>query len=72
VHVQLAPGDRSSLLYSIAAMRDRLAAIVREVRHGTEAVATASDEIASGNLDLSTRTEQQAARWKKPPRRWKN
>jgi methyl-accepting chemotaxis protein len=60
VHVQLAPGDRSSLLYSIAAMRDRLAAIVREVRHSTEAVATASDEIASGNLDLSTRTEQQA------------
>ena len=60
VHVQLAPGDRSSLLYSIAAMRDRLAAIVSEVRHGTDAVATASDEIASGNLDLSSRTEQQA------------
>ncbi|RZT09460.1 methyl-accepting chemotaxis protein [Duganella sp. CF402] len=60
VHVQLAPGDQSSLLYSIAAMRDRLAAIVSEVRHSTEAVATASDEIASGNHDLSVRTEQQA------------
>ncbi|MHA4866853.1 methyl-accepting chemotaxis protein [Duganella sp. PWIR1] len=60
VHVQLANGDRSSLLYSIAAMRDRLAAIVSEVRSSTEAVATASDEIASGNQDLSSRTEQQA------------
>jgi methyl-accepting chemotaxis protein len=60
VHVDLLPGDRSSLLYSIAAMRERLAAIVSEVRTGTEAVATASDEIASGNMDLSSRTEQQA------------
>ncbi|MTV39882.1 methyl-accepting chemotaxis protein [Duganella radicis] len=60
VPVQLASGDRSSLLYSIATMRDRLAAIVSEVRGSTEAVANASDEIASGNLDLSSRTEQQA------------
>ncbi|MRW89011.1 hypothetical protein GJ699_03345 [Duganella sp. FT80W] len=60
VRVELAAGDRSSLLYSIAAMRDRLASIVGEVRGATEAVATASDEIASGNQDLSSRTEQQA------------
>ncbi|WP_176644977.1 methyl-accepting chemotaxis protein [Duganella sp. SG902] len=60
VQVKLAAGDRSSLLYSIAAMRDRLAAIVSEVRSSTDAVATAADEIASGNLDLSSRTEQQA------------
>jgi methyl-accepting chemotaxis protein len=60
VRVDLAAGDRSSLLYSIAAMRDRLASIVGEVRGATEAVATASDEIASGNQDLSSRTEQQA------------
>ncbi|SHM29487.1 methyl-accepting chemotaxis protein [Duganella sacchari] len=60
VHVDLAANDRTSLLFSIAAMRDRLAAIVSEVRHSTDAVATASDEIASGNQDLSSRTEQQA------------
>jgi methyl-accepting chemotaxis protein len=60
VQVDLLPGDRSSLLHSIAAMRERLAAIVSEVRTGTEAVATASNEIASGNMDLSSRTEQQA------------
>jgi len=61
VRVDLAANDNSSLLYSIAAMRDRLAAIVSEVRSTTEAVATASDEIASGNMDLSSRTEQQAS-----------
>jgi methyl-accepting chemotaxis protein len=60
VPVALAADDRSSLLYSIAAMRDRLAAIVSEVRSSTASVATASDEIASGNQDLSSRTEQQA------------
>jgi methyl-accepting chemotaxis protein len=60
VQVELLPDDRSSLLHSIAAMRERLAAIVSKVRAGTEAVATASDEIASGNMDLSSRTEQQA------------
>nr|WP_315259495.1 methyl-accepting chemotaxis protein [uncultured Duganella sp.] len=61
VRVDLAANDNTSLLYSIAAMRDRLAAIVGEVRSTTEAVATASDEIASGNMDLSSRTEQQAS-----------
>ncbi|TFW15807.1 methyl-accepting chemotaxis protein [Duganella callida] len=60
VHVELAADDRSSLLYSIVSMRDRLAAIVREVRGSTDSVATAADEIARGNLDLSSRTEQQA------------
>ncbi|MET0323135.1 MAG: methyl-accepting chemotaxis protein, partial [Duganella sp.] len=61
VRVDLAANDTSSLLFSIAAMRDRLASIVGEVRSTTEAVATASDEIASGNMDLSSRTEQQAS-----------
>ena len=60
VRVELADGDRSSLLYSIATMRERLAAIVSEVRGSTDSVATAADEIASGNQDLSSRTEQQA------------
>ncbi|NYE59152.1 methyl-accepting chemotaxis protein [Duganella sp. 1224] len=60
VRVDLADGDRSSLLYSIATMRERLAAIVSEVRGSTDSVATAADEIASGNQDLSSRTEQQA------------
>jgi methyl-accepting chemotaxis protein len=36
-------------------------AIIGQMRSGTETVTTASSEIAAGNLDLSSRTEQQAA-----------
>ena len=59
--VQVRAGDESSLLFAMKAMRDRLARIVGEVRHGTDAIASASNEIAKGNLDLSSRTEEQAS-----------
>ena len=51
----------SSLLAAMRGMRDSLSAIVGRVRSGTEAIAAASAEIASGNIDLSQRTENQAA-----------
>jgi methyl-accepting chemotaxis protein len=35
--------------------------MVGEVRRGTETIATASSQIASGNMDLSARTEMQAS-----------
>lgn len=54
------PEDRSSLLYALKAMRDNLASIVREVRIGTDTIAASSSDIAHGNSDLSSRTEQQA------------
>jgi len=50
-----------SLLAAMSAMRDSLSGIVGKVRTGTEAIASASAEIASGNIDLSERTESQAA-----------
>jgi len=53
-----APG---SLLAAMSAMRDSLSGIVGKVRGGTEHIASASAEIASGNTDLSRRTEAQAA-----------
>uniref|UniRef100_UPI000D38DA14 methyl-accepting chemotaxis protein n=1 Tax=unclassified Variovorax TaxID=663243 RepID=UPI000D38DA14 len=46
---------------SVEAMRASLVHIVREVRSGTDTIATASGQIASGNQDLSSRTEQQAS-----------
>ena len=58
--INLKASDTSSLLFAIKSMRDKLAAVVSEVRTGSESIATASGEIASGNLDLSNRTEQQA------------
>ncbi|WP_300752170.1 methyl-accepting chemotaxis protein [Janthinobacterium sp.] len=60
IEVETRSGDDSSLLFAIKTMRDKLAAIVGKVRLGTESIATASTEIASGNRDLSLRTEQQA------------
>jgi methyl-accepting chemotaxis protein len=41
-------------------MNDQLLRMVRDIRTGSDAIATASSEIAAGNLDLSSRTEQQA------------
>jgi methyl-accepting chemotaxis protein len=51
----------SSLLYAMSAMQNSLSGIVARVRGGTDAIASASAEIATGNLDLSNRTETQAA-----------
>ncbi|MCC7642614.1 MULTISPECIES: methyl-accepting chemotaxis protein [unclassified Janthinobacterium] len=48
------------LMTAMADMSGSLVRIVAEVRAGTDSISTASGEIASGNLDLSARTEQQA------------
>ena len=48
------------LLASLGTMKDGLAKIVGNVRAGTDVISVSSDEIAAGNVDLSTRTEQQA------------
>ena len=39
----------------------RLSSVVGQVRDGAEHIATASQEISTGNLDLCSRTEEQAA-----------
>ena len=49
------------LLRALKAMSGNLADIVGRVRAGTDAIATASVEIANGNMDLSSRTEEQAS-----------
>ncbi len=61
VQINTVAGDTSSLMAAMQTMRDKLADIVRNVRNGTDTIATASSEIAAGNLDLSSRTEQQAS-----------
>jgi methyl-accepting chemotaxis protein len=60
VAIDTRPGDKTSLLFAMQAMRDSLVDIVSQVRAGTATINTASDEIAAGNLDLSARTESQA------------
>jgi methyl-accepting chemotaxis protein len=51
----------SWLRAELNAMRKKLRTMVLDVRQTVEGVDTASDEIASGNTDLSNRTEQQAS-----------
>jgi len=60
VDVPVKQGDEGSLMLAMREMRDRLTAIVTEVRSGTDMIATAAGEVSAGNLDLSSRTEQQA------------
>ena len=61
VPIQIASHDRSSVLFAMKEMRDSLVTIVGEVRMATDTISTAAHEIASGNLDLSSRTEHQAS-----------
>ncbi len=49
------------LLTSINSIGQGLANVVWNIRHGTKTLSTATNEIAAGNLDLSSRTEQQAS-----------
>jgi methyl-accepting chemotaxis protein len=60
VPIVTAKDDRTSLLFAMKGMRDSLVEIVAQVRAGTQTIATASTEIAAGNMDLSSRTERQA------------
>jgi methyl-accepting chemotaxis protein len=59
--VALRAGDTQSVTAAMVRMQSALKAIVRSVRASAEGVATASAEIAQGNLDLSNRTEHQAS-----------
>ncbi|RQO32808.1 methyl-accepting chemotaxis protein [Herminiimonas sp. KBW02] len=49
------------LMAALKTMNDNLHHIVSQVRNGTDTIASASGEIARGNMDLSSRTEQQAS-----------
>ena len=54
-------GDETSVMATLQRMRDTLTQIVTGVRQNADSVATASAQIAAGNLDLSSRTEEQAS-----------
>lgn len=53
--------ETGKLMQALKNMNDSLLHIVGQVRSGTETIATASKEIADGNMDLSSRTEEQAS-----------
>ena len=53
--------ETGQLMHALKDMNDKLVSIVSQVRASTDSIATASGEIAAGNLDLSSRPEQQAS-----------
>jgi methyl-accepting chemotaxis protein len=61
VTVRLKAGDRSSLMFSLATMKEQLTTIVQGIKSSGESISVAAGEIARGNTDLSQRTEEQAA-----------
>ncbi|WP_322999475.1 methyl-accepting chemotaxis protein [Castellaniella sp.] len=61
VDIPVREGDTHSLVHAMLVMRDGIAQAVAQVRHGSEWIAQSVGQIVTGNLDLSARTEQQAA-----------
>ena len=61
IQITAKPGDQTSTMANLQAMQLSLSKVVSDVRLGSESVATASAEIAQGNMDLSARTESQAS-----------
>jgi methyl-accepting chemotaxis protein len=61
VNIAVRDGDATSLMAHLHLMQGSLARVVGNVRGNAEGVATASAQIAQGNLDLSQRTEEQAS-----------
>lgn len=53
--------ELGQLVQAMSLMNTNLKDIIHNVRDGVDSVARSSSEIASGNIDLSSRTEQQAA-----------
>jgi methyl-accepting chemotaxis protein len=54
-------GDFEAMKNDANLTAERLAVIIDQIRHCSQAITVAAGEIASGNDDLSRRTEQQAA-----------
>ncbi len=59
--VKTAPGDRSSLLFSMKRMQEQLTQTIGAIKVSADSIATATQQIAAGNQNLSRRTEEQAA-----------
>jgi methyl-accepting chemotaxis protein len=59
--MQVAEGDSTSMVASMARMRDNLAELIGQIRSSAESITQGAQEISAGNLDLSARTEQAAA-----------
>lgn len=60
MEVQLRTGDKDSLLFAMKSMQETLAQVVTNIKAAVDCVSTGAHQIASGNVDLSSRTEEQS------------
>ncbi|OON41105.1 methyl-accepting chemotaxis protein [Izhakiella australiensis] len=61
-HIEVKTRDETGqLMQALKYMNDNLLNIVSEVRSSSDLIASASGQISVGNMDLSSRTEQQAS-----------
>jgi methyl-accepting chemotaxis protein len=58
--IEVTENAEESVLAAVREMARGLAELIANVRHGTEAIASVSQQMAAGNQDLSDRTEDQA------------
>ncbi|HEX5736876.1 MAG TPA: methyl-accepting chemotaxis protein, partial [Hydrogenophaga sp.] len=61
VEVPVAPGDSTSVMAAMARMCQSLTDIVNQVRSSSDLIASGASQIAGSNMDLSSRTEEQAS-----------
>ena len=54
-------GDFGKLMTSLKEMNDNLTRMVGDIRTGAEAIVNSASEVATGNANLSQRTEEQAS-----------
>ncbi|EGT4274358.1 methyl-accepting chemotaxis protein [Cronobacter sakazakii] len=59
--IDVKPGDRGSLFYAPHTMQAQLRGIVGQIKEASDSVRQGAGEIVSGNINLSSRTEEQAA-----------
>jgi methyl-accepting chemotaxis protein len=59
--IQVEAGDAGSMMFTMKSMRDALTRTIADIKSSADHVASASQQIAGGNRDLSQRTESQAA-----------
>ena len=59
--------ESAEMMQALAAMQKSLSEIVGQVRESAESIQVASTEVATGNMDLSQRTEQTASNLQQGP-----
>ncbi|WP_076727587.1 methyl-accepting chemotaxis protein [Cronobacter sakazakii] len=59
--IDVKPGDHGSLFYALHTMQAQLRGIVGQIKEASDSVRQGAGEIVSGNINLSSRTEEQAA-----------